>query len=70
MTKEAVKVYIERDIKKKLLLKAQLSNITGRGALSKFLTKLGNENFVWLDSNMELFLSALNKNITLSPNSQ
>lgn len=62
--KKPVKIYLDDGVKKRLLQKANETGFYGRGALTKFIEKIGNEDICFLDKNLRKMLKMLfpNKN--------
>ena len=57
--KHPVKVYLDSKTKKKLLQKAHETGFYGRGALTRFIEKIANEDIVFLDKNLRKMIKAL-----------
>ncbi len=54
------KIYLESKDYSKLLLKAEETGFIGRGAVSRFLTYISNNDLVFLDKNVRTILKSLN----------
>jgi len=54
--------YLEPDVYRMLLRKAETLGYTGRGALSRFIERLATEELVILDTNVRQLLKALDLN--------
>lgn len=61
--KQTIKIYLNSEQKKQLLLKAQQSGFVGRGAITKFIEKICSEDVCFLDDNLKKMLKALNFSI-------
>jgi len=57
--KEPVKIYLDFEIKKKLMQKANETGFYGRGALTKFIEKISREDICFLDENLRKMLKTL-----------
>ena len=57
--KQAVKIYLDSETKKKLIDKAGETGFTGRGALTHFIEKIAEEDICFLDENVRKMLKAL-----------
>lgn len=57
--KKPVKVYLDSETKKKLMRKANETGFHGRGALTKFIEKIAEEDICFLDENLRKMLKAL-----------
>lgn len=55
MTIKEYKLYLEPDVYKKLLAKAQELGYTGRGAISHFISKIAQERLIFIDQNLREF---------------
>ena len=49
--KQAIKIYLDSDTKRKLSQKAGETGFQGRGALTKFIEKIASEDICFLDDN-------------------
>jgi hypothetical protein len=57
--KEPVKIYLDSEMKKKLMQKANETGFYGRGALTKFIEKIAIEDICFLDENLKKMLKTL-----------
>ena len=57
--KKTIKVYLEPNVEKALLGRAEQMGIEGRGALSQYLTQISKMPFLILDENVKTMLKAL-----------
>lgn len=57
--KEPVKIYLDNEMKRKLLRKANETGFCGRGALTKFVEKIAIEDICFLDDNLRKMLKVL-----------
>ncbi|MEX0932972.1 MAG: hypothetical protein WDZ77_02645 [Candidatus Pacearchaeota archaeon] len=57
--KEPVKLYLDAEMKKKLLKKANETGFYGRGALTKLIEKIALEDVCFLDDNLRKMLKVL-----------
>jgi hypothetical protein len=57
--KEPVKIYLDSEMKKRLLQKANETGFYGRGALTRFIEKVALEDVCFLDDNLRKMLKVL-----------
>ncbi len=57
--KEPIKVYLDSDTRRKLMLKANETGFYGRGAVTRFIEKIAIEDVCFLDDNLRKMLKAL-----------
>ena len=57
--KQPVKVYLDSETKRKLMLKANDTGFHGRGAMTKFIEKVAIEDICFLDKNLRKMLRTL-----------
>ena len=57
--KQPIKVYLDPEMQKKLLKKANETGFYGRGALTRFIEKIAAEDICFLDENLRKMLNAL-----------
>jgi hypothetical protein len=57
--KQAIKIYLDSDTKRKLSLKAGETGFQGRGALTKFIEKVASEDICFLDDNLKKMLKVV-----------
>ena len=59
MVKEIIKIYIEREDKRRLLQKAEEMGFVNRGSLNLFMTFIARNDVLLLDNNCKKMLKAL-----------
>ncbi len=57
--KQPIKVYLDSETKRKLMLKANETGFNGRGAVTKFIEKIAIEDVCFLDENLKKMMKAL-----------
>ena len=57
--KEPVKIYLDSEMKKRLMQKANETGFYGRGSLTKFIEKIAIEDICFLDDNLKKMLKTL-----------
>jgi hypothetical protein len=57
--KQPIKVYLDSETKRKLMLKAGETGFTGRGAMTRFIEKIAAEDICFLDDNLRKMLKTL-----------
>ena len=57
--KQAIKIYLDSDTKRKLAQKAGETGFEGRGALTKFIEKVASEDICFLDDNVKKMLKVV-----------
>ena len=57
--KQPIKIYLDSETKRKLMLKADETGFSGRGALTKFIEKIAIEDICFLDDNLRKMLKIL-----------
>ena len=57
--KQPVKVYLDSETKRKLMLKANETGFHGRGAMTKFIENSAVEDICFLDENLRKMLRTL-----------
>ena len=57
--KEPVKIYLDSEMKRKLMQKANETGFYGRGSLTKFMEKIAMEDIGFLDDNLRKMLKNL-----------
>lgn len=57
--KKPIKIYLDSETKKKLLQKANETGFYERGAVTKFIEKIANEDICFLDKNLRKMLRML-----------
>ena len=57
--KEPVKIYLDSEMKRKLMQKANETGFYGRGSLTKFMEKIAIEDICFLDDNLRKMLKTL-----------
>ena len=57
--KQPIKIYLNSEIKKKLIQKANETGFSGRGALTKFVEKIAIEDICFLDKNLRKMLKVI-----------
>ena len=57
--KEPVKIYLDSEMKKRLMQKANETGLYGRGSLTKFIEKIAIEDICFLDDNLKKMLKTL-----------
>ena len=57
--KQATKVYLDFETKKKLMQKANETGFYGRGALTRLIEKIATEDICFLDENLRKMLKML-----------
>jgi hypothetical protein len=60
--KEPVKIYLDLETKRKFIKKANETGFSGRGALTKFVEKIAEEDICFLDENLRKMLEVLFQN--------
>lgn len=66
--KQAIKIYLEPEIKRKLIVKAEELGFIGRGNLNKLIEKIALEPVVFIDGNLKKMLSVLNLSLNNGSN--
>ena len=57
--KEPVKIYLDSEMKRKLMQKTNETGFYGRGSLTKFMEKIAIEDICFLDNNLRKMLKTL-----------
>ena len=57
--KQPIKVYLDSETKRKLMLKANETGFHGRGAMTRFIEKIAVEDICFLDENVRKMLRTL-----------
>ena len=57
--KQAIKIYLDSDTRRRLVQKANETGFNGRGSLTKFIEKVAAEDICFLDDNLRKMLRTL-----------